>query len=136
MPNNCLSTKDWFILGRPHSNGQTREGQGRIFSFFAFPASSSNQLTIPGKMPTFSCFVWEEALLSTQDSAAHPFCALSLTSLCVLSCLSGVQLFMTLWSVAHKAPLSLGILQTRILEWVAFSYCKGSCPPRDQTCIS
>ena len=42
-------------LRRPHSNSQTREGQGRIFSFFAFPASSSNQLTIPGKMPTFSC---------------------------------------------------------------------------------
>ena len=24
-----------------------------------------------------------------------------------------------LWTVAHQAPLSLGILQARILEWVA-----------------
>ena len=29
-----------------------------------------------------------------------------------------------------------GILQARILEWVAVSSCKGSSQPRDQTCIS
>ena len=29
---------------------------------------------------------------------------------------------MTLWTVARQAPLSMGILQARILEWVA-------CPP-------
>ena len=33
--------------------------------------------------------------------------------------LSYVQLFATLWAVAHQAPLSMGILQARILEWVA-----------------
>ena len=27
---------------------------------------------------------------------------------------------MTPWTVAHQAPLSMGILQARILEWVAF----------------
>ena len=27
---------------------------------------------------------------------------------CVLSCFSRVQLFATLWTVAHQAPLSLG----------------------------
>ena len=27
------------------------------------------------------------------------------------------QLFETLWNVAHQAPLSMGFLQTRILEW-------------------
>ena len=30
-----------------------------------------------------------------------------------------VQLFVTLWTVARQAPLSIGILQARILEWVA-----------------
>ena len=30
-----------------------------------------------------------------------------------------VQFFVTLWTVAHQAPLSMGILQARILEWVA-----------------
>ena len=33
----------------------------------------------------------------------------------LLSCL----LFATLWTVARHAPLSMGILQARILEWVA-----------------
>ena len=29
-----------------------------------------------------------------------------------------------------------GIFQARILEWVAISFSKGSCRPRDQTCAS
>ena len=37
---------------------------------------------------------------------------------CVLSHFSCAQLFATLWTVAHQAALS-GILQARILEWVA-----------------
>ena len=33
--------------------------------------------------------------------------------------LSRVQLFPTPWTVAYQAPLSMGILQASILEWVA-----------------
>ena len=36
------------------------------------------------------------------------------------------------WTVAHQAPLSLGILQARILEWVAMPSSRGSSQPRDQ----
>ena len=43
----------------------------------------------------------------------------------MLSHFSCVQLFATLWTVAHQAPLSMGILQARILEWVAVPYSKG-----------
>ena len=32
---------------------------------------------------------------------------------------SHVQLFAIPWTVSHQAPLSMGILQARILEWVA-----------------
>ena len=32
---------------------------------------------------------------------------------------SWVQLFVTLWTIVPQAPLSMGILQARILEWVA-----------------
>ena len=39
---------------------------------------------------------------------------------CMLSCFSHVQLFAAPWSIAHV--LVLGILQTRILEWVAISF--------------
>jgi len=36
--------------------------------------------------------------------------------------LSRVQLFATLWTVAHQASLSMGILQAKILKWVAISF--------------
>ena len=50
--------------------------------------------------------------------------------------LSRVWLFATPWTVAHQAPLSMGILQARILEWVAIPSSRGSSWPRDQTLVS
>ena len=38
--------------------------------------------------------------------------------------------------VAHQASLSIGILQARILEWVAMPSSRGSSQPRDQTQVS
>ena len=53
----------------------------------------------------------------------------------ILLCLviSHVQLFATPCTVAFQAPLSIGILQARILEWVAISFSKGSSRFRDGT---
>ena len=34
--------------------------------------------------------------------------------------------YATLWTVAHQAPLSMRILQERILEWVAAPSSRGS----------
>ena len=45
--------------------------------------------------------------------------------LCVLRCFSHVLLFVTLRTVAHQALLSMGILQARILEWVAVHTSRG-----------
>ena len=61
--------------------------------------------------------------------------------ICVLACMlsdfSHVQLFATLWTVAHQPPLSVhGIVQARILEWVAVPSSRGSSRPRDQTRVS
>ena len=42
----------------------------------------------------------------------------------------------TLWNVARQAPLSFGISQARILEWVAISFSRESSQPRDRICIS
>ena len=55
---------------------------------------------------------------------------------CKLSLFSHVQLFVTLWTVAHQAPLSMGILQARILDCVAMPSSQGSSQSRDQTCVS
>ena len=45
------------------------------------------------------------------------------------------QSCLTLWdpmTVAHQAPLSMGILHARILEWVAMPSSRGSSQPRDR----
>ena len=39
----------------------------------------------------------------------------------MLNCFSCVWLFATLWTVSRQAPLFMGILQARILKWVAMS---------------
>ena len=50
--------------------------------------------------------------------------------------LSLVQLFVTLWTVARLASLSMGILQARMLEWVAIPFSRGSSQFRDWTWVS
>jgi len=52
-------------------------------------------------------------------------CWLSSSLRCMLSCFSPIQLFVTQWTVAHQAPLSMGILQARILEWGFHSLLQG-----------
>ena len=46
--------------------------------------------------------------------------------------LSHVRLFAAPWTVAHQAPLSMGILQARRLEWVATPSSRGTSQPRNQ----
>ena len=54
----------------------------------------------------------------------------------MISRFSRVQFFVTLWTVALQVPLSMGILQARILEWVAMPFSRGSSGSEDQICIS
>ena len=51
--------------------------------------------------------------------------------------LSRVWLFVTPWTVCSPPSSSIhGILQARILEWVAISFSRGSSRPRDRTQVS
>ena len=52
------------------------------------------------------------------------------------NCFSCVGLFVTLWTVALQAPLSMGILQARILQWVVISSSRGSAQRKDGTWVS
>ena len=45
-------------------------------------------------------------------------------------------LFVTPWTIALQALLSMGILQTRIPEWVAYPFSRGSSQPRNRTGVS
>ena len=47
--------------------------------------------------------------------------------------LSLVQLFVNLWTVTCQAPLSMGILQVGILEWVAMPSSGRFSQPKDRT---
>ena len=60
----------------------------------------------------------------------------SFSHLCCAQSLRCVQFFATPWTVAHQAPLSMGILQARILEWVVILSSRGSSQPRDRTQVS
>ena len=57
-------------------------------------------------------------------------------SMAVVQLLNLVWLFVTPWTVALQAPLSMGIFQARVQEWVAISFFRGSSQSRDQTHIS
>ena len=65
------------------------------------------------------------------------FCALvKLNYACVPSHFSHVWLFVILRTVARQAPLSMGILQARILEWIAMPSSRRSSWLRDWTRVS
>ena len=49
---------------------------------------------------------------------------------------SHVQLFVTPWTVACQALLSMGILQARILEWIVMPSSRGSSQARDRTNVA
>ena len=49
--------------------------------------------------------------------------------------LSGFWLFVTPWTVAPPGSSVHGILQARILKWVAIPFCRGSSQPRDSTWV-
>ena len=55
---------------------------------------------------------------------------------CCAQSLSRVQFFVIPWTVTHQAPLSIRILQARILKWVAMLSSRGSFQPRDRTEVS
>ena len=56
--------------------------------------------------------------------------------LCVLSRFSCVWLYATLLTASPPGSSVHGILQARILEWVAMPSSRGSSQPRDWTCVS
>ena len=55
---------------------------------------------------------------------------------CVLNCFGHTPLFVTPGTVAHQAPLSMGILQARTLERVAMPSSRVASQPRDGTRVS
>jgi len=57
----------------------------------------------------------------------------SIWHLCARLVVQSCSTLATLWSVARQAPLSMVVLQPRILEWLAMLSSRGSSQPRNQT---
>ena len=70
--------------------------------------------------------IWEKSLQEKKLKGGAVVSEVLGEVLLLLSHFSRVQLFMTPWTVALRAPLSMGILQARILEWVAMPSSRGS----------
>ena len=89
--------------------------------------------TLTKTQPLLSGFhsVWNAHVMqSWRTTCCHLFEGMKCWSL------SHVWLFAILWIVALQAPLSTGILQARILEWVAKASSRGSSWPMDQMLVS
>ena len=82
------------------------------------PISPSSP-ALAGKLPL-------SHLISHNNLQATVLCLV--TQLCPILCYP--------MDLAHQAPLSMGILQARMLEWVAMPSSRGSSQPRDQTQVS
>ena len=114
----------------------SHKGSPRILEWVAYPFSSGSSR--PRNQTGVSCIAgrfftnwgireaqvswWGEKFFSLKMLFSHMCCA-------VLSC-SVVSDPLQLYT-AHQAPLSIGILQARILEWVAMIPSRGSSQPRN-----
>ena len=135
---------DWFdLLGVQVTLKNLSQHHSSKISIFQCSAKASHVLD-PDKMDEFSNYI--------------------LLWLAVYACMvNHIWLFVTPWTIACQAPLSMGfsrkeycsglacphpgdcsppgssvhgILQARIVEWFAISSSRGSSRPRDQTCVS
>ena len=85
----------------------------------------------------FLTFLLNEILRLLKPSPSFNYTKFRWKVCCAVLCsLSGIQLFVTPWTVACQAPLFMGILQTRILEWVAIPPSREASQPRDQSQVS
>ena len=85
----------------------------------------------------FSIIVYYKTLNTVSSLCyAVELCCLYILYVCCAWLLSRVQLFATPWTVTRQVPLSVGILQAKILEWVAMLSSRGSSQCRDWTQVS
>ena len=85
-----------------------------------------HQLSVFKDLGTLSLSTLANPLAEAKMSADVQYFSRSVLAHSVVS--SSLQ---PLWTVARQAPLSMGILQARILEWVAERFSKGSSQLRD-----
>ena len=118
-----------FKKGMTNQNSKANKRLGNINEFYAWENILNIELGPETKMQVF------KKGMTNQNSKANKrlgkIFSAGVMGYSVLRCFSHVLLFVTPWTVARQAPLPMGILQARILEWVAMPSSRGSSQPRD-----
>ena len=87
----------------------------------------------------FPCYCLPKCIMhffrADSISSTPRTCSSSLGRVCT-KVTSVVSYSATPGTVAHQAPLPMGILQARVLEWVAMLSSRGSSQPRDRMQVS
>ena len=122
-------------------------GSGEPFSPWNFPGKSTGvgcHFPSPGDLPNPGIEPGSHALQADAYRLSHQgslctFSLMILQNIYAAAAAKSLQSCLTLCDPIDSRPPGFpipGILQARILEWVVMCSSKGSCPPRDQTCIS
>ena len=107
----CLSLGlEWKLTFS--SSVATRE-RGHMYPCNIFGKTQMEILVNPLHLAIHHVFLFKSPALQADSLPSEP------QVLCCTVLLSCVWLFVTPWTVTCQAPLSMGILQARILEWVA-----------------
>ena len=82
-------------------------------------------------------FFWSEFIHASIATYGRDTCISKMTYVLVCArSFSRIWLFVTTWTVAHQAPLSMGFSRQELLEWAAMPSSRGSSRPRDRTHVS
>ena len=135
---NILNTRGSYRLPLGNSLNATIHSNGRAHLFFSaflerswrvlFYSALKRNETVPFAETWMDLDTVIQGEVSQKEKNKY--------HMCVLSRFSHVWLFATPWTVAHQVPLSMGIIQARLLGWIAMPSSWGSSQPRDWTCFS
>ena len=92
-------------------------------------------MSLFSKMETAICILRHNFLYPKYEvdmcGAVKLFCECSFDYMCAVLSLSVMSDSANPWTIDRLAPLSMGILQARIQEWIAMPSYRGSSQPRD-----
>ena len=139
-----MNIQGWFPLGLTGLISLLSKRLSRVFSntivrkhqFFCaqpsfFMAQLSHPYMITRKTIALTIQSFAVKVRSLFFNTLSRFVSFSSKKLCAYSP-SHVQLFVTPWTATCQAPLSVGILQVRILEWVTMPSSRRSSQPRSK----
>ena len=135
-PSNSQGANTWRTFGQSEEDPPfTNDNYYPVTGIFYLYETCIRFLSFPGNLKDY----WFPAFLGLSGIKNK----YSTVCVCVCVCvcthalsLSHVRIFATPLTVAHKALLSRGTFQARILEWIAISLSRGSSQPRDWTHVS